>query len=175
MRSLFYMADRNKLADYEKWEQNRLLPVPNEEDLYDDESLAAYVARGPRAGQKTAEERLMAREALASESECRASYELFKALCRDQFNIEREQYDQSCLRALFEGCPGLREVTVASQRYCMRELDGSPSRGPTSTTRTSSMKVVDESLRKKGGENAENLGPKNERCASRPSCLNTKS
>jgi hypothetical protein len=93
MRSLFYMADRNKLADYEKWEQNRLLPVPNEEDLYDDESLAAYVARDPRAGQKTAEERLMAREALASESECRASYELFKVLCRDQFDIEREQYD----------------------------------------------------------------------------------
>jgi hypothetical protein len=57
----------------------------------------------------------------------------------------------------------------------MRELDGSPSRGLTPTTRTSGMKVVDESLHKKGGENAENLGPKNERCASRPSCLNTKS
>ena len=38
-------------------------------------------------------------------------------------DIERQAYDEECLRTLFEGCPKLREVPIASQKTCMRQLD----------------------------------------------------
>jgi hypothetical protein len=81
MRSLFYMADRNKLMDFEEWDTKRPFPEPTDADLLDYESLAAYTLRDPRAG--TGEEQARRwREARPPESECQASYEAFKALCQ---------------------------------------------------------------------------------------------
>jgi len=33
MRSVFYMADRNKLVDFEKWDMERPYPEPSDEEL----------------------------------------------------------------------------------------------------------------------------------------------
>lgn len=122
MRSLFYMADRKKLLDFEKWDMERPYPEPSDEELRRDEFLEACGSRDIPS--HTEEERAaMWQEARPEEIECRESYKVFKALCHDQLEIERQGYDKDCLRALFEGCPKLREVTVASQRSCMRQLD----------------------------------------------------
>lgn len=122
MRSLFYMADRNKLLDLEKWDIERPYPEPSDEELRRDEFLEAC---GSRELPARTEEDLMAmwREARPQDSDCRASYEVFKTLCHDQADSERQGYDRDCLRALFQGCPKLREVAVVSQRSCMRQLD----------------------------------------------------
>jgi hypothetical protein len=122
MRSLFYMADRNKLLDFETWDMERPYPEPSDEELRREEYLEAC---GSRALPYRTEKDPMTiwQEARPAESECQESYEVYQALCRDQHKIERQGYDRDCLRALFEGCPKLREVTVASQRSCMRQLD----------------------------------------------------
>jgi hypothetical protein len=113
MRSLFYMADRNKLVDFEKRDMERPYPEPSDEELRREDFLEAIGSR----------ELLTHAKEDPPESDHQESYEVFKALCRDQTNIERQGYDQDFLRKLFEGCPKLREVTVASQRSCMRQLD----------------------------------------------------
>ena len=41
MRSLFYMADRNKLLDFEKWDMERPFPEPSDEELRRDEYVEA--------------------------------------------------------------------------------------------------------------------------------------
>ena len=122
MRSLFYMADRSKLLDFEKWDMQRPFPEPSDEELRREEYLEAY---GSREIPSRTEEDLATiwREARPTDSECRKGYEIYRALCQDQYKIGRQGYDRDCLRALFEGCPKLREVTVASQRSCMRQLD----------------------------------------------------
>lgn len=109
MRSLFYMADRNKLVEFEQWDMERPFPRPTEEDLFDNISLAAYTARDPEQARRW-------QEARPSESDCQAGYEAFKAICHDQTDIERQGYEQDCLRALFEGCPKLRMPIGFSQR-----------------------------------------------------------
>ena len=100
----------------------RPYPEPSDEELRREEYLEAC---GSREIPSRTEEDLMTiwQEARPAESECRESYEIYKALCHDQHEIERQGYDRDCLRALFEDCPKLREVTVASQRSCMRQLD----------------------------------------------------
>jgi len=124
MRSLFYMADRSRLIEFEKWDRQRPFPEPSDEELYHQEYLELCGSRDLPS--HTDEDRLtMWREARPSENECRAGYEAYKALCYDQFHIERQGYDQDCIRALFEGCPKLREVTIVSQSSCMRQLDAS--------------------------------------------------
>jgi hypothetical protein len=122
MRSLFYMADRSNLLDFEKWDMQRPFPEPSDEELRREEYLEAY---GSREIPSRTEEDLATiwREARPTDSECRKGYEIYRALCQDQYKIGRQGYDRDCLRALFEGCPKLREVTVASQRSCMRQLD----------------------------------------------------
>ena len=113
MRSLFYMADRHKLMEFEKWDMARPYPELSDEELRRDDFLEAIGSRELPTHIKED----------PPESDRQESYEVFKALCRDQTSIERQGYDQDCLRMLFEGCPKLREVTVASQRSCMRQLD----------------------------------------------------
>ena len=57
------------------------------------------------------------------ESDRRAAYEKFRALCQDITDIEDEGYDLYCLRVLFENCPKTREVTIALQGGIMRHLN----------------------------------------------------
>lgn len=122
MPSLSYMADRNKLVDFEEWNAKRPFPESTEADLLNYESLAAYTARDPRAVTEEEQARRW-QEARPPENGCQASREVCKALCHDQTVIEQQAYDEDCLRALFEGCPKLREITVASHRKCIRQLD----------------------------------------------------
>jgi hypothetical protein len=101
-------------------------PGPSDEELRHDDYLEAFDSRDvPRdIPSYTEEDRVnIWREGPPTESDCRESYKMFKALCHDQSDIERQGYDQECVRALFEGCPKLREVTIASQRSCTRQLD----------------------------------------------------
>lgn len=88
MRSLFYMADRNKLMDLEKWDMERPFPEPSDEELRHDEYLEAHGSRDLPS--YTDEDRVnMWREARPQESECQRSYGVFKALCHGQTEMER--------------------------------------------------------------------------------------
>lgn len=66
--------------------------------------------------------KLAQRTAAVPESERRAGYEVFTALCQDVMKVESEGYDQQCLRTFFEGCTKIREVTVTSGVDTRREL-----------------------------------------------------
>ena len=61
--------------------------------------------------------------AAVPESERRAAYDKFCALCQDIVAVEDEGYDLNCLRVLFEKCPRIREVTIGSQNDIIRRLN----------------------------------------------------
>lgn len=65
----------------------------------------------------------MKRIAAVPESERRAAYVRFCALCRDIVAVEDEGYDLNCLRVLFEKCSKIREVTIGSQMDPIRRLN----------------------------------------------------
>lgn len=97
--ALFYMADHNKLLDFETWDMERPYPEPSDEEPRREEYLQACGSRAPpyRTGK---DPMTIWQEARPAESECQESYEVYKALCRDQHKIERQGYDRDCLRVL---------------------------------------------------------------------------
>lgn len=125
MRSLFYVVDRCGLVKYETWDALRPDPRPWERDDYD-HTAKAYTERDFRMfGREDVKEFVKAQQRTASvpESERRIAYEAFTALCHDQQAIDKEFYDRQCLRALFEGCAEIKEVTVASQMETCRRME----------------------------------------------------
>lgn len=127
MRSLFYVVDRCQLAPYPEWDRRRPDPEPNAKWEYDRDAKF-YTERDFRASFRDGEKHYLEcrkRKAAVPESERRAAYDKFRALCQDVSDVEDEGYDLHCLRVLFENCSKIREVTIASQGDIMRHLNAS--------------------------------------------------
>lgn len=124
LRSLFYVFDRCRLVNYETWDIQRPDPRPWEEEEWD-MTARTYTNRDIRTFERASNKRWsqeLQRRASVPQSERRAGYEAFTALCRDQRELEDEFYDRQCLRALFVGCKKIDEVTVASRKDMYRDL-----------------------------------------------------
>jgi hypothetical protein len=114
MRSLFYRSDRCGWAPYEVWDGLRRDPQPKKETT----AWAGHSRTDP--GRRS--QAVMARINGVPESDRQKGYRAFEALCRDTAEVYETGYDLACLRLLFEGCPKLREVTIASHIGCDRRL-----------------------------------------------------
>jgi hypothetical protein len=127
MRSLFYACDRCPLESYEDWDSHRPDPRPwrvGDMDRLNEAYQAQDVEAMERRSREMSAER---RERLAAvpENDRRAAYTNFTALCQDQIDVEREEYDRQCLRVLFQGCTNIHEVAIASDVGQRRVLKAS--------------------------------------------------
>lgn len=127
MRSLFYACDRCPLESYEDWDSHRPDPRPWQVEPMDRLKEAHQeqdIEATQRADRDMSAER---RERLAAvtESDRREAYANFTTLCQDQNDVGSEKYDHHCLRALFQGCTNIREVSIASDMEQMRVLKAS--------------------------------------------------
>ena len=121
MRSLYYADDIVSWQDWHEWSARRspethyrhsVMEFPTEIEL------RSRIARiGPRHYRFATS---LGESCTTAEA---ATFGRFSALCIDQVNILEEKLDTSCLRIMFEGCPNLREVTLAFQSD-----DGGPQR-----------------------------------------------
>lgn len=124
MRSLFFVSDRRTLQTFKEWDSSRPDPQPEMKDYDRDEKF--YTERDVRACMREGKKdfyRFLKRMAAVPEGERRTAYEDFRVLCRDITAVEDEGYDLHCLRVLFERCPRIREVTIASQIDIIRHLN----------------------------------------------------
>jgi len=118
MRSLFYRFDRCGWAPYEIWDSLRPDPQLKKEIV----PLAKQLQEGHGAyGRKSKAAKV--RIDGVPESDRQKGYRAFEALCRDTAEIYECGYDLACLRLLFQGCPKLREVTIASRVGSGRRLN----------------------------------------------------
>jgi hypothetical protein len=117
MRSLFYRFDRCGWTPYEVWDGLRPDPQPKNgiTPLVKDAQVEDHGADDREY------EAVMARINGVPKHLRQNGYRAFEALCRDTAEIYESGYDLACLRLLFEGCPKLREVTIAS--HVGRESD----------------------------------------------------
>jgi hypothetical protein len=124
MRSLFYVVDRCKFQSFTQWDSGRPDPHPEEQEDYDKDAKF-YTERDVRACAREGKKdfyKFLKRMAAVPESERRAAYENYRALCKDIADVEDEGYDLNCLQVLFEKCSRIREVTIASQFDIVRRL-----------------------------------------------------
>lgn len=127
MRSLFYVVDRCRQVKYETWDSHRPDPEPWVKDDVDC-SVRLLTKRDVRVFQRDVRKAVRKQEeriASVPESERRKAYEVFTALCKDVIKVEDEGYDYQCLKALFEGCRNINEVTIGSRVDIRRRMEAS--------------------------------------------------
>jgi hypothetical protein len=124
IRSLFYVFDRCKFQSYENWDSNRPDPQPDEGRDYD-RGQKFHTERDYRAFARDTVKDMEEHQKRIDDvpkSDLQPAYERFRELCQDITDVEDEGYDLHCLRVLFESCPKIREVTIASQFDIGRHL-----------------------------------------------------
>lgn len=53
------------------------------------------------------------------------SFRSYLELCEAYGRVEHQEHERNCLRELFQGCPNMREITLACQADCSRRLNAS--------------------------------------------------
>jgi hypothetical protein len=53
------------------------------------------------------------------------SFRSYLELCETYASVEHQEHERNCFRELFQGCPNMREITLACQAACSRRLNAS--------------------------------------------------
>lgn len=97
MTSLFYMCDRLPAVSLDRWESS----WPARVDIHG-------IPEGSDA-----------------HNACLTNFMSYTELCGTHAGAEYQTYQVDCLRELFQGCPNMRELTIACRLGCTRRLNAS--------------------------------------------------